>query len=193
MKKLRDNKVFKAIKLAIKIILIVFVVAFVLMVALQRFSDNKFSLFNFRMFTVVSGSMEPKYNIGDVLIAKETEPSKIKVGDAISYFGKSGSVKGKVITHRVIEIEKDSEGKYMFYTKGLKEEAIVDPVVYEEQIYGVVVYKSVILSFVYKVVGTKLGMFIFVIIPLLYIIGSEFVEMLLEKEDKRRSKLNSKE
>ena len=35
------------------------------------------------MFTVVSGSMEPKYKIGDVLIAKEKDPSKIKVGDAI--------------------------------------------------------------------------------------------------------------
>ena len=189
MKKLSENKVFKIVKLIIKVILIVFVAAFVLMVALQRFTDNKMSFFNFRMFTVVSGSMEPKYKIGDVLVAKETKPSKIKVGDAISYFGKTGSVKGKVITHRVIEIEKDSEGKYMFYTKGLKEEAVVDPVVYEDQIYGVVVYKSTILSFVYKVVGTPTGLFIFVIIPLLYIIGSEFIEMLLEKEAKRRGKL----
>ena len=189
MKKLSENKVFKIVKLIIKVILIVFVAAFVLMVALQRFTDNKMSFFNFRMFTVVSGSMEPKYKIGDVLVAKETKPSKIKVGDAISYFGKTGSVKGKVITHRVIEIEKDSEGKYMFYTKGLKEEAVVDPVVYEDQIYGVVVYKSTILSFVYKVVGTPTGLFIFVIVPLLYIIGSEFIEMLLEKEAKRRGKL----
>ena len=148
MKKLSENKVFKIVKLIIKVILIVFVAAFVLMVALQRFTDNKMSFFNFRMFTVVSGSMEPKYKIGDVLVAKETKPSKIKVGDAISYFGKTGSVKGKVITHRVIEIEKDSEGKYMFDTKGLKEEAVVDPVVYEDQIYCVVVYKSTILSFV---------------------------------------------
>lgn len=189
MKKLSENKVFKIVKLLIKVILIVFVATFVLMVALQRFTDNKMSFFNFRMFTVVSGSMEPKYKIGDVLVAKETKPSKIKVGDAISYFGKTGSVKGKVITHRVIEIEKDSEGKYMFYTKGLKEEAVVDPVVYEDQIYGVVVYKSTILSFVYKVVGTPTGLFIFVIVPLLYIIGSEFIEMLLEKEAKRRGKL----
>lgn len=188
MEKETRKKIFGAIKLIVKVILIAFVAAFVLMVALQRFSGNEFSLFNFRMFTVVSGSMKPKYDIGDVLIAKETKASDIKVGDTISYLGEVGTFKGKVVTHQVISIEKDSEGKYMFHTKGLSN-LVEDPVVYEHQLYGVVVYRAALLSLVYKVVGTSYGLFLFVIVPLLYIIGSEFIEMLLEKEAKRRGKL----
>lgn len=64
-----------------------FLVAFIVVVCLQRFSDNKISFFNYRMFTVISGSMKPKYDIGDVLISKKEDPSKIKVGDTISYLG----------------------------------------------------------------------------------------------------------
>ena len=188
MEKETRKKIFGAIKLIVKVILIAFVAAFVLMVALQRFSGNEFSLFNFRMFTVVSGSMKPKYDIGDVLIAKETKASDVKVGDTISYLGEVGTFKGKVVTHQVISIEKDSEGKYMFHTKGLSN-LVEDPVVYEHQLYGVVVYRAALLSLVYKVVGTSYGLFLFVIVPLLYIIGSEFIEMLLEKEAKRRGKL----
>ena len=68
------KKIFRIIKGIFNFIIVLFVLAFVFIVCLQRFSDNKFSFMSYRMFTVVTGSMEPKYNIGDVLIAKETEP-----------------------------------------------------------------------------------------------------------------------
>lgn len=182
------KKVFKIIAKVLNIILITMFVLFILMVCLQRFSGNKVSFFNYRMFTVISGSMKPTYDIGDVLISKEVEPSKIKVGDVISYLGAQGSFKDKVITHEVIDIEKDSEGKLVFHAKGTAN-LIEDPYVYEDQLYGVVIYRSVILSFIYKIVGTTYGVLIFVIIPIFYIIGSEIVSSLLEKEEKKRANL----
>lgn len=188
MKKFDIKKIFKILKTLLNIILIVFVAAFVLMVCLQRFSENKISFFNYRLFTVISGSMEPKYKIGDVLISKEVKPDKIKVGDTISYLGKTGQFKDKVITHQVVDIQKDESGKYVFHSKGLAN-IIEDPLVSEDQLYGVVTYKSLILSLVYKIIGTKLGILILVVIPILYIIGSEMVSFLLEKEEKRRSKV----
>lgn len=189
MKKLNKDKVINITKKAINTILTIMVILFLLVVCLQRFSGNKISLFNYRLFTVVSGSMEPKYKIGDVLISKEVKPEKIKTGDTISYLGNKGDFDGKVITHQVTSIKKDATGKYIFNTKG-----IANPIgdiypVYENQIYGVVIYKLKILSLIYKVVGTTLGLFIFVIIPLLYIIGSEVIGLMLEKEEQRRSKL----
>ncbi len=187
MEKLRNNKVLKVIKIILNVIVILFVLLFLLVVCLQRFSDNKLSLFNYRMFTVISGSMEPKYNVGDVLIAKDVEPSTIKVGDTVSYLGNSGSFKNKVITHQVVEIETDADGKYIFHTKGIDNPA-EDPIVYEDQLYGVIVYKSVILSFIYKIVATPIGLFLFVVLPILYIIGSEIISALLRKEEERRKK-----
>ena len=187
MKKIKENKKLNIILKIIKYIFIVMFVLFVFMVCLQRFSNNRLTVFNFRLFTVISGSMEPKYKVGDVLVAVETDPSDVKVGDAISYLGTKGSFKNKVITHEVVSIEKTADGKYRFHAKGLAN-AIEDPVVDESQLYGVVKYRVKSLSLIYRVVGTPTGIFVFVILPLLYIIGSEMVLSLLEKENKRRNK-----
>lgn len=181
------KKIMKFVKTVLNVIISAFFILFLLVVCLQRFSDNKMSFFNYRMFTVISGSMEPKYTIGDVLISKETNPSKIKVGDTISYLGEKGDFNGKVITHQVINIEQDVDGNYIFHTKGLAN-LVEDPVVYERQLYGVVVHKSVVLSFIYKIIGKPFGLFLFIVIPLFYIIGSEMISFLLSKEEKRRNK-----
>ncbi len=186
MKKLVDNKIFKFVKFTLKAIIFVILICFVLVVCLQRFSDNKISFFSYRMFNVVSGSMEPKYKIGDVLFSKEVDPSKIKVGDTISYYGTKGQVKDKVITHQVISIEKDLDGKYLFHTQGLSS-VVEDPIVSEEQVYGVVVYKSVVLSWLYKIISSKAGFYFLIIIPLIGIVVYEMIMTLLEKEDKRRN------
>ena len=186
MKKLFDKKVFKIIKIILNIIIYVLCLLFLLVVCLQRFSDNKIAFFNYRMFTVASGSMEPQYNIGDVLIAKKKKAEDIKVGDSVSYLSSSGNFKNKVITHKVISIEIDENGKYLFHTKGIAN-LVEDPVVYYDQLYGVIIYKASILSFMYKIISTKYGLFLFIIIPLFYIIGSEILSIMLEKEEKRRN------
>ena len=182
------KKVFRILKSIVNIVITLLVIAFVMVVCLQRFSNNEISIFSYRMFTVVSGSMVPDYEIGDVLISKETDPAKIKVGDDVSYLGNSGTFKDKVVTHRVIKVDKDVDGKYIFHTKGLAN-LVADPVVHEEQLYGVVKGKLILLSFVYKCVSNKTGMFLFIGIPILYIIGSEMLSFMLEREEERRRKL----
>lgn len=177
----------KYVKKIVNVVLIIVVVAFAIVVCLQRFSNNEIAFLNYRLFTVVSGSMAPKYEIGDVLLAKEVEPSKIKKGDDISYLGAVGNFKNKVVTHQVIEIKKDDNGKYLFHTKGIAN-LTEDPIVKEEQVYGKIVYEAKLLSLVYSIVAKPTGMFVFVIIPVFYIIGSEFLSFLLEKDEEKRNK-----
>lgn len=191
-KELRETKKFKVIMAILRVFIFVVLAGFIVVVCLQRFSDNKISFFNYRMFTVISGSMEPKYSIGDVLISKAVEPSKIKVGDTISYLGARGDFKGKVITHQVVGINKDEQGKYYFRAKGLAN-LVEDPVVYENQLYGVVIYRSILLSTIYGIVSTGIGFYLFIIIPLMFIIGSEIVTSLVSKEEKRRAKIDNTE
>ena len=188
MKNKKFRKIFRIVKSIVNVFIILLVMCFVLVVCLQRFTNNKISFFNYRIFTVVTGSMEPKYMIGDILIAKETKPSEIKIGDAISYVASRDEIKGNVVTHEVVNITKDEEGHYLFHSKGLVN-LIEDPVVHEEQLYGVVVYKTKILSFIKKIVSTEIGMILFVIIPILYIIVSEMIAFLMENEEKRKKDL----
>lgn len=193
MKKLMEIKNSKAYKIVMSIVQILFaivLVGFIIVVCLQRFSDNKISFFNYRMFTVISGSMEPKYKIGDVLISKEVDPATIKVGDTVSYLGTAGDFRDKVITHEVVSIGEDKDGKLLFHTKGLAN-LVEDPVISGSQIYGVVIYKSIILSIIYRIVGTTIGFYLFIILPLLFIIGSEIISTMLEKEDERRKKISN--
>ncbi len=190
MKKLKDNKIFKIVIAAIRVFFTIVILAFLVSVCLQRFSDNKLSLFNYRMFSVVSGSMAPRYNVGDVLISKEVKPSDIKIGDTISYLGNSGDFYGKVITHEVVGIEKDANGKYFFRSRGLTN-IVEDPIVLEDQLYGVVVYKTLILSTIYKIISTSIGFYILIIVPIIGIIIFEIVATLIEKEEKRRTNTNN--
>lgn len=180
-------KIWKILKGFVNVVVVIAVLGFLFVVCLQRFTNNRMSFFNYRLFTVVSGSMEPKYKVGDVLIAKEKDPKDVKVGDSISYLGSIGQFQNKVITHEVVKIEKDKDGKYLFHTKGISN-LVEDPLVSEDQYYGVVIYKCVILSFIYRIVGTPIGMLLFIIVPIFYIIGSEVIATFLEKEEEKRKK-----
>ena len=41
--------------------------------------------------------MIPKFNVGEVVICKETPGDKIKIGDAIVYRGKIGELNNKLV------------------------------------------------------------------------------------------------
>ena len=187
MKKETFKKILRIIKTVLNVVIGIFIALFLLVVCLQRFTDNNLSLFGFRMFTVLTGSMEPKYNVGDVLFSKSIDPDDIKVGDAISYLGESGDVKDKVVTHEVVEIETDENGEKIFHTKGIAN-IIEDPIVHADQIYGKVIHKSTVLSFISKTIRTPVGLIVLIIIPVFYIIGSEMLTGLLSREEKRRNR-----
>lgn len=187
---MNKKSILKGILAIVKTMVGIFAVAFILVVFLQRFSDNKISFFSYRMFTVITGSMEPDYSVGDVLIAKSVDPSTIKTGDVITYTGKVSSFNKKIITHEVIGISKDENDKYVFRAKG-KANLVEDPAVSEDQLLGVVIYKSKILSLIYRIISKKIGFYILIIVPILFVIGSEIISTMLEKEEKRREKNNS--
>lgn len=182
---MRENKVFKITRKIINVFLAIIMIGFVIVVCMQRVSNNRLSFFNYRMFTVVSGSMAPKYNVGDILISKKVQASSIKIGDTISYEGTRGDFSGKVITHEVVGYDIDENGKYIFRAKGLTN-LVEDPLVLEDQLYGKVIYKSFILSSIFKIISTEIGFYLFIILPVLYVIISEVMYMLLSKEEKRR-------
>lgn len=80
-------------------------------------------LLGYRVFSVLSGSMEPKYSTGDLIYVDEVDPSQIKVGDAITFILNEDLL---VATHEVIGIDAE---KQHFFTKGIaNEDADKDPV-----------------------------------------------------------------
>ena len=103
LKKIRENKAVKIVGNILYVLSFILVVLILLVVLIQRFSGNDIALGGIRVFYVASGSMLPEYEVGDILISMETDPEDINVGDAVTYLGDEGDIKGKVVTHEVIE------------------------------------------------------------------------------------------
>ena len=83
IKKIFDNPIVRFLVGLVKVVVWVCVILIVLLIALQRLFNNQVSLGSYRMFTVVTGSMLPEYQIYDVIIVKEEDPKEIEVGDDV--------------------------------------------------------------------------------------------------------------
>ena len=180
MSKVLDNKFIKFLLKFIKVIVWIFVLLVIFVILVQRIFNNQVSIGSYRMFTVVTGSMEPVYNVGDVVISKEVDPSTIKKGDDVVYLGEKDDFKDKIVTHRVIKIEK-KEGDYYFTTKGVANE-YSDPVISSNQIYGKVVYRPVVLSFLSGILNTRLGFYLLIFVPVAFLIFLEILDYIKRKE-----------
>ena len=180
MSKVLDNKFIKFLLKFIKVIVWIFVLLVIFVILVQRIFNNQVSIGSYRMFTVVTGSMDPVYKVGDVVISKEVDSSTIKKGDDVVYLGEKNDFKDKIVTHRVIKIEK-KDNEYYFTTKGIAND-YSDPVISSDQIYGKVVYKPVVLSFLSGILNTKLGFYLLIFVPVAFLIFLEILDYIKRKE-----------
>lgn len=158
------------IKIIFKIlyqILVIFCLILSAVIILQKVTDSNRSIAGYRIFRVITGSMEPEYDVGEVVISKEINPKNIKVGDDIVYLGRYGDYNGKIIMHSVIAVETDANGNLNFHAKGLHSSSVEDPSIKADQIYGVVKYKSGILTVLYKLATNIYSVFVIILVLVL--------------------------
>ena len=192
MQKLFENKAFKIIYGIIKTFIVSFLVIYLLFVIIQRVTNNS-SIFGYRMFTVATGSMEPVYNVNDVILVKDTDPSTLKVGDDTAYLGNRDAVKGLVVTHRIIRIETLDDNKVHYTLKGVNNK-YEDPSITEDQILGKVLGKVYVVNFINHVVKNIYGFFFLVFCPLVLVIFLEIADTIIEaKVEKNELRLIEKE
>ena len=161
----------KIVKIVFKIlyqILIILCVLLIIIVVMQKVSDSNRTILGYRIFRVITGSMEPEYDIGTVVICKEVPKNDIKVGNDIVYLGKYGEYNGKIIMHEVIGIDKDENGNNInFHAKGLHSQSVEDPQIKPDQIFGTVKFKSGILTILYDLATSIYSSFVIVTILVL--------------------------
>ena len=178
MQKLLENKVFKIIYGIIKFFIVSFLIIYLLFVIVQRVTNNS-SILGYRMFTIATGSMEPVYNVNDVILVKDIEPNTLKVGDDIAYLGNRDAVKGLVVTHRIIRIETFDDNKVHYTLKGVNNK-YEDPSITEDQILGKVLGKVYVVNFINHVVKNIYGFFFLVFCPLVLVIFLEIADTIIE-------------
>ena len=180
----KENKIFKIVYNIIYYTLFALVALMLIVVLLQRVSNNSLSLGGVRIFNIVTKSMVPKYVVGDVLLSKEIPPSQLKVGDDVVYLGEKSDFAGKYVTHQIIKIDNNADGTYKFHTKGIANE-LEDPIVNQNQIKGIIIYKIVILSFISSIINNLYSMYFVIFIPVAIIIFMNILKITSNiKEDK---------
>jgi len=146
--------------------------------------DRLVTILGYRPGVIISGSMKPTLNPGDMIISEVVEPEDIKVGDVITY-----RVENTIPnTHRVVGlVEKD--GQIMFETKGdavdNKDGGEVSP----DRLVGRMVYVIPKVGYAVEFLKTKLGFTLVIIVPIILTAVFELGNILLQtyKEKARHS------
>ena len=144
-----------------------------------RFLGDSPSVFGYSFYYVLTESMEPEINSGDMILGKYTEPENLRVGDIVTYVGDTGTFKDKIITHQIIEIDGD-----IVVTKGVANED-PDPAIYSSQILSKFVATIPVAGDIFSVINSKLGFIFLIVTPLGLLIVNE-VSIIVKacKEDK---------
>ncbi len=159
----------KVIANSVWMILFAFI-AFALFFGVQtmKHPDNPPSIMGYQPYTVLSNSMKPTFETGDLVIVKKVPAEKIAVDDVITF--KSDH---RLITHRVVEV---IEQDHAFVTKGDNNNVNDQQVVASEALVGKQVFRIVKGGYIAKFASSPLGMLLLVILPLIGYIGLEIYD-----------------
>lgn len=126
---------------------IVFVLlAVLLVVQVAKTNDEVPSAFGLTLFYVQTGSMEPTFEVGSVVLAKSVKNTAIlsagktgvKDGDIVAFY----DTEGKKITHRIESVVTLEDGTIAYKTRGdSKYNSTDDEILTQDRIIAVVVCK----------------------------------------------------
>ncbi len=111
-------------------------------------------LLGYQVYTVISGSMEPTYSVGDLLYVKRVDADSIRAGDPITFILNENLV---VATHRVVQVDAENQ---RFYTKGDANEIADSEPVHFNNVIGIPQFSIPKLGYVSNFVQNPPGMYI---------------------------------
>lgn len=135
---------------------------------------------------VLTDSMSPQIESGDLIISHTIEPEAVKEGDVILFFDPA-SKGNSVVTHRVIEIVEE-EGELFFRTKGDNNNTEDRELVPAENL--IAIYKSRIngAGNVAMFMQTTTGLIVCVVLPIVLLLAYDFIRR--HMYEKKRQKEN---
>ena len=133
-------------------------------------------LLGLRVYTVMSGSMEPSYPTGALIYVKEIDPLTLRENDVITYHVNESLT----VTHRIVDIVFDSENSdsVCFRTKGDANNVADEILVKPDNIIGISVFTIPYLGYLAQFIQNPPGRYIALsvsVIIILYVIISDYL------------------
>ena len=139
--------------------------------------DEVPSFMGYKPFIVLTGSMEPVFYSGDLVLCKEIDTSELKAGDIIAF--REGKA---VVTHRIQFVETTDDG-IQFVTKGDNNNATDRKPVLPEVVEGIYLSKISGLGNLAMFMQTPIGMALFIAVPLIgFILYDVLRRMIFERQ-----------
>lgn len=201
----------KILKFISDIFLVFVIISAVIFTALTLTSkkDGIPSLFGYSPFSILTGSMEPTLNPGDIALCKKIDDNtELKENDIITF---KSNIKGKkvFITHRINTIAKQEDGTVLITTKGDNNDVSDSTPLKREDVVAKYDNKKIILlGYFITFISNKYVFFFLIIIPLAILFIMELVDLIKqlvqnaedrireeeeqEKEKKKQNKKNKK-
>lgn len=169
-------------------IVLVLVMSLYSILQYRRNPDKLPSVFGYSTMSVLTGSMRPYLQPGDMIVDKQAEAEEVKVGDVITY--KVGS---SIVTHRVVGIVAE-DGKLAFVTRGDANNSEDGKPIKEEQLVGKVIFKIPYGGYVARFVRSPIGLMLVIVIPVSFMLLGEVNNILSggKRKDKDENKTDPK-
>lgn len=146
-------------------------------------------IFGFKIYAVLSGSMEPNYHVGSLVYIKETEQKELKKGDTITFYLSENTI----ATHRIKEVVKE-DNKIYYRTKGDANEIDDAKLTPYENVIGKVIFSIPLLGYISTFIQRPPGSYAAIGIGIVLIIIEFVIDSLTEnkKETKKTEVKNEK-
>ena len=133
---------------------------------------------------VLTDSMYPEIESGDLIICRTAEADEIEVNDIISFFDPAGNG-ASIVTHRVIEIVEE-DGEISFRTCGDNNNTEDKELVPAENLVGVYKMRIAGAGHIAMFMQSTAGLIICVVLPIILLVGYDIIRRrIYEKNNKQ--------
>lgn len=159
--------------------------------------QNRLGEIPLNFYTILTTSMVPEIQAGDIVITFKNQNGSYKVKDVVTFVSEGAMTKGVTITHRIINKELIN-GENYYYTKGDANNSADTTPVSSKNIIGKVIFKIPKAGYIQQFMVSKFGWIVVVVLPCLSIIIYDIVKIFekifkIKKVKEKLSHVNTKE
>ncbi len=180
------HKILTGIGIVLCVILIpILVINCTLIIKSYTNKDQVPSISGIFPMIILTDSMYPEFESGDLIICNTADPEDIKTGDVICFYDPEGNGTATV-THRVQEVVTDDEGNLAWITKGDANNTEDLPTVPAKNLIGVYKTRLKGLGNVAMFMQTTQGLIICVICPIILLVAYDVIRRRAYEKSKKK-------
>lgn len=190
----KKKKITRIVTSAISWSIFIIVAIALIIVFVQLVTGKSPALFGYRYYYVMTGSMSPEIEPGEVILSKaynkKTGKPQIEIGDVVTYIIPEGnSQAGRPNTHKVIKAPYvNDNGELYIQTKGTNN-AIPDTPIPITSVQSVMIRKSATMTFIYSTFTNRSSLLVvLMIIPLVLTIVTLIYRLVVIAKSKPEEK-----